>query len=322
MEKRKRFKRSEEVASRNNQYTPVDEAVLLTVSKHHYVRGTFIQSLLTGTPDNRTVRNSTRKLFDMGLLFKMSPQNFCYSHIYQITDAGLTALRKKSPQATNLIRHKGATLPTNYYHSLMICDITQNIELGATKYKDIILSLSEILERLTNPVKKPMSLPYTATFKFSDGKTSTFTGRANPDNALAIIYQQNGFSRLILIEAERESPDFRTTLQDGSLIRKILGYEDICRKPPKGKPTILQLGKYDCNVLFVYPTIEEATRACNKAAKELAKVLPSSPRYLFGVQPTQDDPMTDPKPNPAIYDTPLMRIGMEPICLKDLWKDE
>ena len=78
--KRKRFKRDDEVAKRDNKYVPLDEAVLTVVAKHHYVRGTFIQALLSEHPD-RTVRGSTRKLYDMGLLEKMPPQNFNFSHI-------------------------------------------------------------------------------------------------------------------------------------------------------------------------------------------------------------------------------------------------
>lgn len=327
--KRKRFKPSQEVAKRDNKYVAVDEAVLTTISKHHYVRTPFLERLLPGFR-GRTVRNSVRKMFDMSLVLKMPPKNFWSSHIYYITDRGLHKLRTNSPHATNLIRVRGSILPRQYEHSLMICDVTQNIEIGALANGDTVLCLSEILSSLVNPVKKPMSLPYTISYTFTNGKTSTFKGNANPDNAVTIVYAKNGKSRLILIEAERESPAYRNTLTSGSLLRKILAYEDIFRKQPNGKRTIEQLGRENCHVLFVFRTYADMVASFEKVAEELADVMPKSQRYLFGVQETQDDLMNDlsaglqpePKPNTAIYTDPLLRIGMPSIAMTDLAGDK
>lgn len=323
--KSKRFVPNKEIASRNNKYVPVDAAVLALAATHHFVRGTFFVALLADVHPASTVKRSLKKLFNLVLLVKMTPQQFYYSHIYHITDAGLATFRSKSPEATNLIRHKGATLPKQYFHSLMICDTTQNIALGVKKYGDGILYLSQILARIKDPVDRPMSFPYKVVFTFKGGKTVTFEGNANPDNAVNIIYTAHKVSRLILIEDERESPDFRSNFESGSLIRKIVGYEEICRDTSLDKrivvTTLQQIGRTNCNVLFVYPTYAEAVRALEKATDELKHVFTASPRYLFGVQPTQDHPTMDPKPDTAIYDQPLLRIGMKSICLKDLWQE-
>lgn len=319
--KKKRFHRDLTVKERTNPYMKKKaDAILATFSQHFYVSGKFMVGLFYDWSD-RTVRDYIRYNYDMGYVVKMRTLSFTHSHIYKVTEVGLRYLKNNVPDATNLVRHKGTNIPDNYFHSLMMCQTTQNITVGVKKNGDTIRYISELLRLIKDPVDKPFTFPCKISFTFPKG-LKTYSGHATPDNAINITYSKNNQSRLILIEAERESPAYRETFASGSCLRKILAYEDICldksTNPKIVKNTLQQCGRSNCHILFVYPTWAEAKAARDKMAIVLARRLPKSKRYLFGVQPTYDDETTDPKPDTSIYDKPLLRIGEPDICLKDL----
>jgi hypothetical protein len=274
-----------------------------------------MKMLLADRFSRATVERTLMKLYHKQYVDRIQPPYRNDSIIYEIRDSGMRKVREDIPEATNLIRIKNINGPTNFEHSMMMCRFLQNLEPGVKKKEHRLLYQSQLLA--LDPARKDNSLamPSQIRHRFDDGHVETYDAELVPDIVVGIKYPSAGTERLLVVEIENTSVVFRNNFQNSSSLRKMLCYKNIYEA---GHIKLLKMKRSKFTAVFVYPTAHDAKRACDLAVKLFGE----TDLFLFGVQDTkvlneETGTYSNPRPNPELYTTPMLRAGLDPISLAD-----
>lgn len=320
-----RYERDRKDRTKPWEYTKNDAVIVKYLARYRYLRGATLHAILkeiTGSPVV-TVNYSLKKLVRGGVLNKPRVQRKAYNtvndtDIYELDKQhGYALLHHKEPEATNLTREGAIGYDIQFRHSMMICDAISSIELGVLQTEGYsFITQAEILEKVTH--KNPMRLPCSIHHQFPDGHVEHIHDTyIIPDGAFGIRYP-DGRTFLYLVEANHFTTLSRNELRQSSTLKKLLCYKDI-----KEKKTIMQLGKKNFTVLFVFPRFRQKRESTGQLsrienAKELIeKLYGASDLFMLKYMAVQEEEWKYPKPYPELFTGPWLRGGMEDGYLTD-----
>lgn len=224
--------------------------------------------------------------------------------IYSINKRGYVELENAADVGPSVTPHFGSMRlgrGKEFRHSLMICETLSNIELGAREAGHRFIGWEEILHD-----GEAFSFLASYDYPTARGKERVRDKEIIPDALFGIDYG-DGRKAYFAVEAQNTSPnqlysDKRAATRSSAL-KKYLSYRDIV-----GRRLYRKLGIKNMRVLVLAPSDEKLSNHLTV----LAGVTKESHLFLHRVVPLYGANYNQPRPNPDLYNSTWLRVGLNP----------